>query len=132
MSDQNFNEEELFSDTNIPESNWFKFEKVGDKVGGVLAENPTVKKDPTGTYGDQRVFKLIQKDGSIINVGMKLDKSYIIERTNNVRRGDWVGFMFEKEVPPSKPGYRPAKSIVPFVRLTPEGDAERQAEKDFQ
>lgn len=121
--------DELFNDENVPESNWFKFEKVGDKVSGIVAENPSVKEDPSGEFGPQRVFKLQQEDGSIINVGISMKKDYVIQRTNHVRQGDKVGFLFKEEIPASKKGYAPAKSIVPYVQTTPEGDQQREIEK---
>lgn len=123
--------DDIFDDKNIPTSNWFAFEKVGDKVSGVVDENPYIKQDTTGVYGDQKVFKLLQEDGSTINVGIKMTNKYIIERTQKVRRGDKVGFLFEKEIPPKQKGYNPAKSIQAYVQLTEEGERERAMEKDF-
>lgn len=121
----------LFDDSNIPESNWFKFEKVGDKVSGVLVENPTIKKDTTGQFGDQKVFTLQTDEGDTVHVGIRLDKDFVIQRTNRVRRGDKLGFLFKEEIPASKKGYNPAKSIIPYVQYTPEGDEERATEKAF-
>jgi hypothetical protein len=121
-------QDDIFSPDNIPESNWFKFDKVGDKVSGTLAENPRVKKDTTGQYGDQRVFVLTQKDGTTMNVGIRMDKDNLIQRTNKLRQGDKVGFEFVKEIPASKKGYNPAKSIEVYVKLTEEGDKMREFE----
>ena len=124
-------QEDIFNDNNIPESTWFAFEAVGDKVSGTVAENPTVKEDKSGQFGDQKVFKLIQEDGSIINVGIKMKNTYVIERTSKVRAGDRVGFKFEAEIPPKVKGHHPAKSIQVYVQFTPEGDAQRDMEKVF-
>lgn len=121
--------DDLFSKENIPESNWFKFDKVGARVSGILAENYRVKKDTSGVYGDQRVFALIQPDGSTVNVGIRLDKENLIQRTNKLRQGDKVGFEFTKEIEPSKKGYNPAKSIEVYVKYTEEGDKVREFEK---
>lgn len=129
MSEDNKTQDDIFSEDNKPESNWFKFDKVGDKVSGVLAENPRVKPDNTGVYGDQRVFVLTQPDGSTINVGIRMDKDYIIQRTNDVRQGDKVGFVFVKEIPAKKKGYNPAKSIEVYVVKTEEGDQAREFER---
>lgn len=123
-------QDDIFNPENIPESNWFKFDKIGDRVSGVLAENPRVKKDTSGVYGDQRVFALMQPDGTIINVGIRMDKDNLIQRTNRVRQGDKIGFEFVKEIPPSKKGYSPAKSIEVYVKLTEEGDKVREFEKN--
>jgi len=122
--------EDIFSPDNVAESNWFKFANVGDKVGGVMTENYRVKKDTSGVYGDQRVFSLLQSDGTIVNVGIRLDKDNLIQRTNRLRAGDKVGFEFVKEIPATKKGYNPAKSIEVYVVLTEEGDRVREFEKN--
>src|SRR5882757_2662545 len=122
--------DDIFDPSNVAESNWFAFKVVGDKVGGVMTENYRVKKDTTGVYGDQRVFNLLQKDGTVINVGIKLDKDNLIQRTNRLRQGDKVGFEFVKEIPATKKGYSPAKSIEVYLKLTEEGDKVREMEKD--
>lgn len=123
MSDDIFNEE------NVPESNWFKFVKPGDKVSGVVLD--VFEKEGTGDFPAQKVFVLKQKDGEEVNVGVSVEKDFVIQRTNKVRAGDKLGFKFEKEIPASKKGYSPAKSIIPFVVYTDEGDVVRNGEKEF-
>lgn len=106
--------EDLFQDDNVPESNFFKFEKVGDRVGGILVEvQDKAGKDP---FPAQRVFTLKQKDGALINVGIALHKDYIIGRANTAKLGDMLGFEFVKEIPPSNKGFHPAKSIEVYVK----------------
>lgn len=106
--------DDLFAEDNIPESNFFKFEKVGDKVGGILVEvQDKPGKDP---FPAQRVYTLKQKDGSLINVGIALHKDYIIGRANTAKLGDLLGFEFVKEIPPSNKGFHPAKSIEVYVK----------------
>lgn len=122
-------QDDIFNPDNKPESAWFKFEKVGDRVSGVLEENPRVKEDKTGDFGDQRVFVLRQKDGSTVNVGIRMDKDFVIQRTNKLREGDIVGFEFAKEIEPKKKGHNPAKSIEVFVKYTEEGDRVREFER---
>ena len=107
--------DELFNEKNIPESNWFKFEKVGDRVSGEVVE-VSIKKSNDPTFADQRVFILKQDNGELINVGIKVTSDYIMSRTNSVEPGDIVGILFEKEIPAKKKGYHPAKSITPFVK----------------
>ena len=113
-------EKELFNKENIPASNWFKFDKVGDRVFGEVVEifeNPAV-----GDFPAQICFALKQKDESVINVGVKKFKkdgvsaSYIAERTKNVKWGDFLGFEFKEEIPPKVKGHHPAKSIEVFVK----------------
>jgi hypothetical protein len=108
-------EKELFNDKNIPESNWFKFNKVGDKCMGEVVE-AFIKESKDPLFVSQRVFVLKQKDGSLLNVGIKTTSDYLMGRTNMVIPGDIVGFEFKKEIPPAKKGYQPAKSIEVYVR----------------
>lgn len=119
--------DDLFDEKNIPASNWFKFEKVGDKVSGVVDEIFT--KAGSDGFKDQKVFALKQEDGSVINVGVSIDKTFIIQRTNKVRAGDILGFEFQKEIPAQTKGHHPAKSIIPYIKYTEEGDAAREFEK---
>jgi len=103
----------LDSAENIPESNWAKFEKVGDFHKGYLVE---VKDKPaSGVFGPQRVFTLRQADGELIHVGIPLSKDYIIGRANTAKMGDKVGFKFVKEVPSATKGFAPAKSIEVYI-----------------
>lgn len=106
--------DDLFSEENIPESNWFKFEKVGDRVSGELVE--VFEKPAKDMYPAQRCFMLKQKDGSLVNVGIKKTSDYLMGRTNSVQPGDMVGFEFKKEVPSTKKGYAPAKSIEVYIK----------------
>lgn len=114
----------LFEKDNIPESSWFKFEKVGDKVAGVVED--IYEKEGKDQFPDQKIFVLKTKDGTLTNVGVKKDNTYLIQMTNKVRRGDILGFEFTKEIPPSKKGYNPAKSITPYVKYTEEGNKQRE------
>ena len=119
--------DDLFNEENIPASNWFKFDVVGAKVSGIVEEIST-KKGSDG-FKDQKVFALKQEDGSVMNVGISVDKTFILQRTNKVRVGDLLGFEFQKEIPATTKGHHPAKSIIPYIKYLPEGDAVREFEK---
>ncbi len=115
------NLDDLFNEDNIPESNWFKFEKVGDRVSGELVSLDMERKSKTPGLPDQRVFTLKQKDGSLVNVGISMMKDYIIGRTNRVKLGDMIGFEFKKEVASTMgKGYANAKSIEVYIKAAPE------------
>lgn len=105
---------DLFQKNNVPESNFFKFDKVGDKVGGNLVA--VEDKPAKDQYPAQRVFGLKQKNGSIMKVGIPLHKDYVIGRANAAKMGDLLGFEFTKEIPASKKGLHPAKSIEVYVK----------------
>lgn len=106
--------DDLFDEENIPESAWFKFAKVGDRCSGEvvgIAEKPERDGMPA-----QRVFSLKQKDGSVMNVGLKKSSDYLMGRTNMVKVGDILGVEFKKEIPAKKKGHHPAKSIEVYVK----------------
>ena len=104
---------EIFDEKNIPESNWFKFEKVGDKVTGEVID--IGRKEERDGMPAQRVFILKRKNGVFTKVGVKETSDYLMGRTNMVRPGDQLGFEFKAEIPAKKKGYSPAKSIEVYV-----------------
>lgn len=105
---------DLMTEENKPDSNWFKFEKVGDKVMGFLVGvDDKEGKDP---FPPQRVFTLKNKEGDFVKVGISLKKDYIIGRANSAKMGDILGFEFVKEIPNEKKGFNPAKSIEVYVK----------------
>lgn len=115
--------DELFDEENVPESNWFKMEKVGDRVSGEVVG--ITEKPAKDDFPAQRVFDLQQKDGSVIKYGAKYPKmiegkmvgsDYLVSRTKNVKLGDLLGFEFTKEFPAPKKGYAKAKSITVYVK----------------
>lgn len=104
----------LFNDENVPESNWFKFEAVGDKVAGNLVE---VKDRPAkDVFPASRVYTLKKANGDLVNVSFALNRDYVIGRANSAKMGDILGFQFVKEVPSATKGFAPAKSIEVYVK----------------
>ena len=108
-------DEDIFKDENIPESNWFKFDKVGAKVAGEVTDI-TRKESNSSLFPAQRVFTLKKSDGSFVKVGIKETSDYLMGRTNMVQLGDWIGFEFKKEIPAKTKGHHPAKSIEVYVK----------------
>ena len=107
--------DDIFNEENIPESSWFKFEKVGDRVSGEVLE-VSEKKSNNPTFPDQRVFMIKKNDGEIVNVGLKTTSDYLMTRTKNVKPGDMIGLEFKAEIPAKVKGYSPAKSIEVYVK----------------
>lgn len=66
-------------------SNWMKFEKVGNKVQGYIAD--AFFRPAEGIYKDQRGITLRQEDGKFINVGIKR-LPFVLDKTDNMRLGD--------------------------------------------
>ncbi len=106
--------DDLVDDKNIPASNWFKFATVGDTAKGILVG--VQDKPGKDVFGPQRVFTLKQADDTLLYVGIPLDKDYVIGRANTAKMGDAIAFKFNKEIPPSKKGFAPAKSIEVYVK----------------
>jgi len=106
--------DDFFNDENKPESNWFSFEKVGDRVKGEVVE--LYDAPAKGAFPAQKVFVLKQDDGSVQNVGIAVNKKYLIDRTRSVELGDIVGFEFKAEVPSATPGFAAAKSIEVYIK----------------
>lgn len=93
---------------------WFKFEDVGDKVGGEIMD--VFEQPERDGMPAQRCFTLKTQDGELINVGLKRT-NYILSRTDMLQVGDILGVKFEKEIPAKMKGYHPAKSMVIFTKL---------------
>ena len=113
-------EQDFWNDENQPKSNWFAFDKVGAKVRGIVLDifdKPSKDK----SMPDQKVFVIRCEEstgghaaGEMVNVGIKKTSDYLMGRTYSVKVGDRLGFFFVKEIPASKKGYNPAKSIAVY------------------
>lgn len=111
----------IFDDNNLAQGKaWFKFEKVGDAVSGIL-----IKKWSTEAKGDfkaQYAFSLKQDNGEVVNVGIR-QSDYSTPRVEGMKIGDKAGFKFKEEVPAKKKGYAAFKVVTIYhvpVDLTPE------------
>lgn len=91
------------------QTNWFKFEKVGDGVKGTLIAKRFQPSNAAG-YQDQHVYELRQEDGKVVNVGISVAKKGTCDRLNNCKLGEIVGVLFEKEGEKVK-GKFPAKFL---------------------
>lgn len=89
---------------------WFKFEKVGDAIGGEVVD---MFYQPDNGNGPQRVFTIKRVNGELWNVGLKWN-THTTSRTDKVQIGDKLGLRFDKEIPATVKGHSPAKSIAKF------------------
>lgn len=64
---------------------WAKFEEIGDKVQGFVAD--VFYRDADGQYKEQRGITLKQADGEYINVAIKR-LPFILAKTDDIRLGD--------------------------------------------
>jgi len=83
-------------------SNWFKFEKVGDFVKGTLI-NRELRKSTNVDFQDQWVYTLRKADGTEVFVP--------VQRANSCPIGEIISFFFEKEIPASSKARKPAKAL---------------------
>jgi len=118
-------EKELFTEENIPISNWMKFMKLEDRISGTLVSVADAAGE--GQFPAQRVFEVEvkEKDSVVIEgkpqekgiwyVGISVNKPYVINSMKRAKVGQKVGFKFAKEIEPTQKGFNPAKSITPYI-----------------
>ena len=96
---------------------WFKFEKVGDRVSGVIRDMwEAAEHDGMPA---QRCWTLETSEGKLVNVGTKRT-DYNLSRTNDLQLGDKLGIEFAKEVPSKKFPGKFAKSLLFYKELVGE------------
>jgi len=118
---------DLFSDENLAQSNWAKFEKVGDKVEGRLVGQRSAP--AKGNFSAQIVYELETEDGQMINVGIAEHKTFIHDRMKSAKIGQEVGFLFKEEVESETTGFAPAKSILVYLGDVVEAPVEDSEEE---
>lgn len=111
--------QEEFSSEYVPKSNWYSFDKVGCYIKGTLV-NRYIQAG-VDIYPDQEVFELDSveteqgiQDGTWL-VGISMKKSYVISRLKNAKLGQRMGLKYAEDIPAKVKGYRPAKSIIPYL-----------------
>jgi len=104
MSEQNWGNPQAV------QSNWFKFEKVGDKIKGTLLSKELVKSN-NPNYDDQYVYVLKTEEGDV-NVGISVKKSGTVGRLNKCKIGEIVGIVFESETESKTKGFHPTKNLT--------------------
>jgi hypothetical protein len=103
----------LFEDSStIPESNWFKFETIGDNVQGILAME---QYSSEGKFGTQQVYVLTKADGTEVNVALKHSSNKrAVQQLKSAEVGDILAFKYTEDIDTGK-GF-PAKAIEVRVR----------------
>lgn len=97
--------------------NWAKFEQVGTKVQGYIRD--VFFRASEGQFAEQRGLTLEQPDGTLVNVGIK-HIDFVLAKTDNLRLGDPVTIVFEKEIPPSVKGHSATKQFAFYGKNLPE------------
>jgi len=113
-------DEEDFNQDNVPNSNWMKFQRVGDYVKGTFVEKHV--KVGQGDFKDQMVYQLVNCEAVVdgkktvekeYNVGVS--SKYVNDRLNNIVPGQRIGIKFDKEIAAKIKGHHNAKSLLPNV-----------------
>lgn len=113
----NFSKDALTKPRDMAWSNWAQFKKVGDKVQGFIRD--AFYRPAEGLFKEQRGITLEQTNGELINVGIKRI-SFILDKTDNLRIGDPLTVILEKEVPSSTKGFSPTKVFAFYGTNLPE------------
>jgi len=104
---------DLFTDaTTKPESNWAKFEKVGDGYQGTLIEEPQY--NVQGKFGLQNIYVIETADGNVINIGLKPTSKRAVMQLKQAEVGDVIAIRFVAEIDTGK--VNPAKSLEVRIR----------------
>ena len=117
-----FDKDSLTKPRDLAWDNWAKFEKVGDKVQGYIRD--VFYRKANGMFQEQRGITLEQKDGTFVNVGIKR-KDFVIAKTDDLRLGDPLTVLFEKENAPSQKGYNPTKVFAFYGKNLPENEGNK-------
>lgn len=88
--------------------NWksWKDSKIGDKVQGYIVD--AFYRPAEGEMKEQRGLTLKQKDGVLINVGVKM-LDFVLKSTDNLKIGDPVTIEFKEQLQPQAKGQQGAK-----------------------
>ena len=78
-----YKEDPITKPRNEAWSNWAKFEKVGDKVSGFVAD--VFYRPAQGVFKDARCITLRQEDGTFINVAIKR-LPFVLSQTDEIGR----------------------------------------------
>lgn len=87
---------DIFSE--VKQGTFFKFEKVGDAVQGTYIG----KMPAQGKFGPQMIYSLQDKEGAVWNISFNTSKKMVIDRMNEIRFGQIVGFKFDETRPSDK------------------------------
>ena len=91
------------------QSNWVKYDKIGDGIKGTLLGKKFQEANLPG-YQDQWVYQIKKANGTIWNAPVSASKSGTIERLDNCKLGEIIAIFYEKDGEAQK-GKKPAKML---------------------
>lgn len=113
----NYKKDTLTKPRDLAWTNWAKFEKVGDKVQGFIAD--VFYRKAEGQFDEQRGITLKQADGSFINVAVKR-LPFILSKTDDLRLGDPLTVELVELKKSETKGFSPTKISSYFGKNMPE------------
>lgn len=122
-----FKKDALTKPRDLAWENWAKFEKVGDKYQGYIRD--VFFRAGEGDFSAQRGITLEQADGTLVNVGIKRFP-FVLNKTDDLRLGDPLTIVFEKQNAPQVKGHSGVKVFAFFGTNLPE-NAENQTVKEL-
>jgi hypothetical protein len=111
--------EDLFDKKNEVQANFWKLDKVGSKVSGVLVDKKIVKNTLRQPEVRQTIYTLIQDDGTPIFIGGRGNQDpQIIAGLEQCKLGQYVGLKYESDRAATKPGMNAAKIVRVYTNGT--------------
>lgn len=107
--------------------NWKKFTEEGDEVSGFIRD--VFYRPQEGEFDEQRGITLEQKDGTLINIGIKR-LPFILDKTDELRLGDPMKMVLSELKPAATKGYSPTK-IYKFFGKNLEENANQPTVKEL-
>ena len=120
---------DLFSEDNLAQSNWFKFENVGDIVKGTVVK--VTVKPAADPFPEQTVYELTNASKGICtivdwmptkpvleevgDIYVASSKNFVNSRLSKVVAWDIIWMAFTESIKSKKAWFAPAKSIIPFI-----------------
>jgi len=120
---------DLFDSSNQAESNWFKFENVGDIIKWTVVE--VTNKPAADPFPAQTVYSLTNastwtceivdwmpknpKLEKVWDIFVASSKNFVVSRLAWVKPWDIIGLAFTESIKSKKAWFANAKSIIPFI-----------------
>lgn len=101
----------IFSDENKVKGNWWKREKVGDKISGTFIGKRQVVNQLSGK--DQFIYEVKTEDAQYWNIG---GTPGIDIQMRHIKPGQIVGFEFTEERKNPKPGMNATKVVQVYAK----------------
>lgn len=108
--------EDLFSKENEVQPNFWKLDKVGTSVKGVLVNKRIVTNTLKQPPVQQTIYTIVQEDNVPIFIGGRGNQNpQVISGLEQCKLGQFVGLKYEGDRESTKPGMQPAKIVRTYT-----------------